>query len=288
MQYRPLVFRVAYDILGSVVDAEDVVQHTYLRWHDIMGRDEPPVVDKPGSYLAQIAAHQSLNMLRRAKQSRETYIGPWLPEPLPDSHPTIASATTPEDAVEIGDEVSLALMVVLESLGAEERVAFVLHDIFGEPYRAVAQLLEKNEPAVRQLVHRARQRVQSQRLRQVVTPEEHNQVVEQFALAVLTGDFVGLTNHLAPDVVLISDGGGNARAAIKPVVGVHRVTKFIESIVRNYSTDTTSDFVVLNGQLGVVTREGDHVIATFQFNVVDDKVHGIYAGRNPEKLTALG
>lgn len=288
MQHRGLIFRVAYDILGSVVDAEDVVQQTYLRWTDIMGRDKPPNVERPSSYLAQIAANQSLNLLRTAQRTRESYVGPWLPEPLPDTYiNSMQSSPTPEDAAVIDADVSLALLVVLESLSAEERVAFVLHDVFGEPYTAVASLLDKNEPAVRQLLHRARKKVHDQKPRHQVTDDEHNRVVEQFALTILTGDYDSLSTYLAPEVELISDGGGKARAAIKPVVGITRVARFIESIARNNVEGSTSEFVVLNGRLGVVTREGTDVVATFQFDVANGQVQRIYSGRNPDKFTAF-
>lgn len=288
MQYRGLVFRVAYDILGSVADAEDVMQQTYLRWTNIMDRDDRPTVERPSSYLAQIAANQSLNLLRAAQRSRESYVGTWLPEPLPDTYITsMQPSATPEDTALLDADISLALLVVLESLSPEERVAFVLHDVFGEPYASLATLLAKNEPAVRQLVHRARKKVHDQQPRHQVSDDEHNRVVEHFALAVLTGDYDSLTAYLASDVELISDGGGKARAAIRPVVGIARVARFIESIARNNVDGSTSEFVVLNGRLGVVTREGDAVVATFQFEVENGQVQRIYSGRNPDKFTAF-
>lgn len=271
--HRSLLFTVAYEMLGSAADAEDVVQETWLRWADV---DQEQVRD-PRAYLVRTVTRQSLNRLRSLSRRREDYIGEWLPEPL---------LTTPDvaDDVELAESVSIAMLTVLETLGPVERAVFVLHEVFETPYPEIAEAMGKTPAAVRQIAHRAREHVGARRPRMQVDRAQQEAVVEKFLVAVSTGDVQALVDVLAPDVVVVADGGGIATAARKPIVGARRVAAFLSKAA------TLPDFVTtttwLNGMPGIRIDVGGEATAV-SVVVEDGRITRVYAIRNPYKLGSL-
>ncbi|MCC3270756.1 RNA polymerase sigma factor SigJ [Arthrobacter gengyunqii] len=283
LAHRGMVFTIAYDILGAVTDAEDVVQETYLRWRTV---GEP--VRNPRAYLARIATRQALNAVRSAARRREDYPGEWLPEPLRTGAGSTGPANaTPETAALTAAEVSTAMLVVLQTLSGPERAAFILHDVFGFGYPEIAEALEAEQPAVRQLVHRARERVETGRPRTRPDPAEHRAAVGRFLEATLTGSLQALLDVLSPEVVLRSDGGGKASAALNPVVGPEKVARLMLGLASKYAAGALPEFVELNGLPAVAFREDGNVTTVFQLSLVNGRVQGVYAMRNPDKLVHL-
>jgi RNA polymerase sigma-70 factor (ECF subfamily) len=278
-QYRRLVFGIAYDIIGSIADAEDITQEVYLAW-----RDAKEPVSNPRAYLARTATNQALNATRAAKRRREEYVGPWLPEPLPTAAGVAVGMPSPEDGVLTADEVSMAMLVVLQSLSEDERAAFILREVFGFEYSEVAVALKTTQPAVRQLVHRAREHVRSRRPRNQVSASNHRQVVQQFLRAASTGDVQSLMALVAPDVVLLTDSGGNAPAARRPITGVEPVLRFLMNAARAGHLVDAPEIVELNGQPALLYREPNGRLTTFQMCIEEGLVKEIYVMRNPDKL----
>ena len=215
-RHRNLLFTVAYEMLGSASDAEDVVQETWLRWADV---DHATVRD-PARYLVRIVTRQALNRLRSLARRREDYVGEWLPEPLMTS-PDVAAD------VELAESVSIAMLTVLETLGPTERAVFVLREVFDTPYDEIAEAVGKSPAAVRQIAHRARDHVAARRPRMPVSTTEQQEAVDRFLAAIRHGDLQGLLDVLAPDVVVVSDGGGLVAAARRPIEGAERVAGFL-------------------------------------------------------------
>jgi RNA polymerase sigma-70 factor (ECF subfamily) len=281
--HRGLVFTIAYDITGSVSDAEDVTQETYLRWR----RANASVVNGR-AYLATVAANQARNALRTHERRREAYVGPWLPEPLlTERFPGDPHEGDPELSAIRADAVSMALLVVLQSLSDDERIGFVLRDVFDFSYPEIAALLDRSEPATRQLLHRARGRVHDRRRRNDVNVDEHHRVVRQFIDAAATGDIRALLAVLAPDVVLVADGGGKARAARRPINGAERTSRFVLGLAEKYGDASVALAMELNGVLAVLIWEEGVVTTTIQFEVWGRHVQGIFVMRNPDKLMHL-
>src|SRR5437588_10462590 len=222
--HRSLLFTVAYELLGSAADAEDVVQETWLRWDGIGDAGRAQVHD-PRAYLVRIVTRQALNRLRSLARRRETYVGPWLPEPL------LTSPDVAED-VELAEGVSMAMLTVLETLGPAERAVFVLREVFDVPYEEIAEAVGKSAATVRQIAHRARAHVAARLPRVQVSRTEQQQVVQRFLAALTTGDVQGLMDVLAPDVVLVADGGGLAPAVRQPVEGIQRVVALLSRFAR--------------------------------------------------------
>ena len=276
--HRGLLFTVAYEMLGSAADAEDVVQETWLRWAALeeAGR---ATVREPRAYLVRIVTRQALNRLRSQLRRREEYVGPWLPEPLLTS-PDVA------DDVELADSVSIAMLTVLETLGPLERAVFVLREVFDTPYEEIAEAVGRKPAAVRQIAHRARDHVAARRPRMQVSRAEQWVVVERFLAAVRGGDVQGLLEALAPDVVVVPDGGGVVAAALRPIVGAQRVAAFLAGLARKVgSFETTA--IWLNG--GPAMRiDVDAALDTVAGLVVEDgRISHIYAIRNPDKLLRM-
>jgi RNA polymerase sigma-70 factor, ECF subfamily len=271
--HRGLLFTVAYEMLGSAADAEDVVQETWLRWD---GVDQAGVHD-PRAYLVPIATRLPPTRLRTLARQREDYIGEWLPEPL------LTSPDVAED-VELADSVSIAMLTVLETLGPTERAVFVLREVFETPYDEIAEALGKTKAAVRQIEHRAREHVAARRPRMRVDRAQQQAAVEKFMAAVSTGDVRGLVAVLAPDVVMISDGGGVVAAARKPVTGVDRVATVLARAMR--LPDVAATTVWVNGMPGLRFSYGD-VTSAVSLVVEDGRITRIYAIANPDKLRWL-
>jgi RNA polymerase sigma-70 factor (TIGR02957 family) len=270
LAHRGLLFTVAYEMLSSATDAEDVVQETWLRWS---GVDRTEVRD-PRAYLVRIATRQALNRLRSVSRRREDYVGEWLPEPL---------LTGPDmaDDAELAENVSIALLMVLETLGPVERAVFVLHEVFETPYDEVAQVVGKTPTAVRQIAHRAREHVAARRPRMQVNRAQQEATLERFMAAVTSGDVHGLVEVLAPEVVLIADGGGLVPAARKPLVGAKRVVAFLARVAD--LSDLVATTARFNGMPGARFEVGGAVTAV-SLVIEDDRITRIYAMRNPNKL----
>jgi RNA polymerase sigma-70 factor (ECF subfamily) len=270
VSHRSLLFTVAYEMLGSAADAEDVVQETWLRWANV---DQAEVRD-PRAYLVRVVTRQALNRLRSVSRRREDYVGEWLPEPL------LTSPDMAEDA-ELAENVSIAMLTVLETLGPVERAVFVLHEVFETPFDEIAKALDKSPAAVRQVAHRAREHVAARRPRMQVDRAQQQAAVEKFMAAVSGGDMKGLVELLAPDVVLIADGGGLAAATRKPVIGVEKVVAFLARAAKAPTLVATSTW--LNGIPGARVEVGGEPTAV-SLVVEEGRITRIYAIRNPQKL----
>jgi len=273
--HRSLLFTVAYEMLGSAADAEDVLQEAWLRWADV---DHSQVRD-PRAYLVQVVTRQALNQMRTLSRRREQYVGEWLPEPLLTS-PDIA-----ED-VELADSVSIAMLTVLETLGPTERAVFVLREVFEMPYGEIAEAIGKSTPAVRQIARRAREHVTARRPRVKVSRSEQQAVVERFLDAFRTGQLQELMEVMAPDVVLIADGGGLARAARSPVQGAERVAKFLARAHQVVAALETTTVWINGAPAGRLEFDGE-LGATVSLAVEDGRVTRIYVVRNPRKLVRV-
>jgi RNA polymerase sigma-70 factor (TIGR02957 family) len=274
--YRNLLFTVAYEMLGSAADAEDVLQETWLRW---VKSDVGQVRDQR-AYLVRITTRQSLDRLRTMRRRREAYIGPWLPEPL------LTAPDVAED-VELAESVSMALMLVLETLSPIERVVFVLREAFDLSYDEIAAAIDKSPAAVRQIAHRARQHVDARRPRGVVSPREIRAALEAFQRAVETRDLQGLLDVLAPEVVLMGDGGGVKQATLRPIVGAEKVVRYFFAGFGKPEGTLTVDPAMVNGNPALVVRLDGEIDGVMAIRVEDARIIGLYYVRNPEKLTRV-
>ena len=270
--HRNLLYTVAYEMLGSAADAEDVLQETWLRW---IGVDLGTVRDHR-AYLVQIATRQALSRLRALRRRRESYVGPWLPEPLLTS-PDVA------DDVALADSVSVAMLLVLETLTPTERAVFVLRDVFGLEYDEIAAAIAKTPAAVRQTAHRARAHVAARRPRAAVSTSDARGAVEAFRRAIETGDLQRLLDTLAPDVVLLTDGGGVVRAALAPIVGAGPVTEVLGRLASVALLEPAD----VNGHPALIVRIDGRIDNVIAARVEGGLIAGLYAVRNPEKLSHL-
>ncbi|MFF8026682.1 RNA polymerase sigma-70 factor [Streptomyces sp. NPDC007896] len=274
--HRNLLFTVAYEMLGSAADAEDVLQETWLRWVKVdLGQ-----VRDPRAYLVRITTRQSLNRLRTMSRRKEVYVGPWLPEPL------LTAPDVAED-VELAESVSMAMMLVLETLSPTERAVFVLREAFDVSYDEIAAAVDKTPAAVRQIAHRARRHVDARRPREVVSPGRIRAALESFQRAFESRDLQGLLDVLAPEVVLVSDGGGVKQAALRPICGAEKVVRFIVGGTGKTEGTLTIDPTVVNGNPALVLRLDGEVDGIMAIRVEDARITGLYYVRNPEKLTRV-
>ncbi|WP_101783092.1 RNA polymerase sigma-70 factor [Nonomuraea indica] len=273
LTHRNLLFTIAYQMLGSAADAEDVLQETWLRW---AGVDLDTVRDRR-AYLVRVATRQALKRLRTLGRRKESYVGPWLPEPL------LTAPDVAEDVV-LADSVSMAMLLVLETLQPTERAVFVLREVFDLSYDEIADAVGKSPAAVRQIAHRARAHVAARRPRGVVSPAQTRDALEAFHRAVETGDLQRLLDVLAPDVVLLTDGGGIVPASPSPVVGAGQVAQFLYRIPPGRSLEPAQ----VNGHPALIVRVGDEVDTVIAVRVEDGLIAGLYAVRNPEKLSHVG
>ena len=277
--HRSLLFTVAYEMLGSVADAEDVVQETWLRWAALVDAERAEV-RAPRAYLVRIVTRLSLNRLRTLARQREDYVGEWLPEPLLTS-PDIA-----EDA-ELAESVSIAMLAVLETLLPAERAVFVLREVFEVSYDEIAKALDKSPAAVRQIATRARKHVAARRPRMSVSRMEQEQVVERFLAALTTGDVPGLLEVLAPDVLVVGDGGGLAPTIPKPVRGAAKLAPVMARFAE-VAPGAGAIIVDLNGGIAARIDPGGENDTAVSFVIEDGRIVRIFAVRNPGKLTRLG
>jgi RNA polymerase sigma-70 factor (TIGR02957 family) len=288
-RHRRLLFGVAYQMLGSVADAEDVVQDAWLRWS---AADRADVTDER-AYLVRITTRLALDRLASAQARRESYVGPWLPEPLLTGLEPVGSgppAPEPDAAAELGERVSLALLVVLETLSPAERAVFVLREVFGMSAAEVAGALGRSEAAVRQMAHRARGHVQARQPRFDADRRAQQEVTQRFLAACVGGDVEALLAALAPDVVLISDGGGKAKAALRPISGADKVARFIVATASAGMAfpDLRVAITDVNGVPAVVAWTGTEPLLSMSLVVADGRVQQVLIMRNPDKLRGLG
>ncbi|TQM02157.1 RNA polymerase sigma-70 factor [Pseudonocardia kunmingensis] len=274
--HRNLLFTVAYEMLGSASDAEDVLQETWLRWVKV---DLGQVHDRR-AYLVRITTRQALNRLRTMRRRKEAYVGPWLPEPL------LTAPGVDEDA-DLAESMSMALLLVLETLSPIERAVFVLREAFAIGYDDIAAAVDKSPAAVRQIAHRARRHVDARRPRAVVTSRQMRAVLAAFQHALETHDLEGLLTVLAPEVVVISDGGGVKQAAPRPITGAEKAARYIVGLGRNQPTLTVRPTTV-NGRPGLVLRLDGELDGVLAVCVEGSHITGAYYVRNPEKLTRVG
>ncbi len=274
--HRDLLFTVVYEMLGSAADAEDVLQETWLRW---TGVDLDTVRDRR-AYLVRIATRQALTRLRTLARRRESYIGPWLPEPL-------LTAPDVADDVELADSVSTAMLLVLETLTPTERAVFVLREVFAFGYGEIAEAVGKSAPAVRQIAHRAREHVAARRPREVVSPTATRAALDAFRVAVETGHLQTLLDILAPDVVAIGDGGGVKQAMPRPVVGAGRVIRLLTVGLQVVGTRFSLEQAQVNGAPALIARLDGQIDSVMTIRVEGGLITGIYTVRNPEKLSRI-
>jgi RNA polymerase sigma-70 factor (ECF subfamily) len=277
---RPLLFTIVYEILGSATESDDVLQDSYLRWADV----DLATVRDTKSYLAQLVTRQALNALRAGARRREDYIGPWLPEPL-----LLDERDASADVV-LAESVSMAMLVLLETLTPDERAVFVLREVFGFDYDEIAGAVGKSVTTVRQVAHRAREHVQARRKRfEPMDATRSAEITEQFMNAAATGDMEGLLSMLAPDAIWTADSDGKASAARRPVVGADKVAKAIIGLFRlgRKLPDVRIESAVYNSAPAMIVYSGDHLEGVFVFEVIDGKITNFYAMRNPDKLATI-
>jgi RNA polymerase sigma-70 factor (TIGR02957 family) len=283
-QHRRLLFSVAYQMLGSVADAEDTVQDAWLRWS---AADRDSVADRR-AFLVRIVSRLALDRLRSARAQRETYVGPWLPEPLLTDPGPGSAPPDPAEAVELGEDVSLAVLVVLETLSPVERAVFVLREVFGLSWSEVAGVLDRSEAAVRQLGHRAREHVQARRPRFDTDRRATQEVTERFLAAAVSGDVESLLAALSPGVVLVSDGGGRVKAARRPIVGADKVARFLAAIgPQGAELGLQVGMAEVNGAPAIVAWNDEGPFMALQLVLVDGLVDQVMYMGNPDKLAGI-
>lgn len=278
-RHRARIFAVAYRLTGTISDAEDVVQETWLRWAGIDIAD----IRSPEAWFVTTAGRLGLDHLRRLKARRETYVGPWLPEPIIHAA-SDQTPPTPEDTLALADDISMALMHMLERLAPEERAAFLLHEAFDYDYGELATLLNKSEAACRQIVSRARRRVADIRPRFHANTHEHEKLAEAFSMALASENPSALLACLKPDAVLYSDGGGKAAAAINPIFSADRIVRFFVGISRKFGLPLDMHLIDVNGQPGFMLLHDNKIHSTISFDLDAGMIQTIYLMRNPDKL----
>ncbi len=275
---RPLLFTIAYEILGSATESDDVLQDSYLRWADV----DLSTVHATKSYLAQLVTRQALNTLRAGARRREEYVGPWLPEPL------LLDDQDPATDVVLAESVSMAMLVLLETLSPDERAVFVLREVFGFDYGEIADAVGKPAPTVRQVAHRAREHVRARRKRfHSGDPQRNAAITAQFLATAASGDVDALMAMLAPDATWMADSGDKASAARRPVVGADKVARAITGLVRKAGTGMRIELVTCNSAPAVLFYLDDELAMVVTLEIAGDKITNFYVMRNPDKLAAL-
>jgi RNA polymerase sigma-70 factor, ECF subfamily len=295
IELRAVLFGIAYRMLGSAAEADDIVQEAYLRWTGV----DDSRVESPRAYLTTIVTRLSIDHLRSARVRRESYHGQWLPEPIfadrlcgvSGLHDHAVHDPDREDPAggggELSDSLSMAFLVLLEELAPPERAAFLLREVFGYEYGEISRMLERNEPACRQLVSRARRRIGDRRKRFDADREQTRELTRRFVVACGTGDVDGLMSLLAEDVVIRTDGGGKTKAAPRPVVGPWRSARFLIHVAKSFSADTSFREAMLNGQPGLVFEENGDITSAVIVDVMGGRIAEVRVVANPEKLAAL-
>jgi RNA polymerase sigma-70 factor, ECF subfamily len=279
---RPLLFTIAYEMLGSATEADDVLQDSYLRWAAV----DLATVRDTKSYLAQLVTRQALNALRAGARRREEYVGPWLPEPL------LLDEQDPSADIVLAESISMAMLVLLETLSPDERAVFVLREVFGFDYGEISVVVGRPAPTVRQVAHRAREHVRARRKRypasgQAIDPKRNAEITAQFLATAASGDVEALMTMLAPDATWTADGGGKVSAARRPVVGAERVARAIAGLVHRTQTELHVDIVNCNSAPAVLLYYRGRLEGVITVEIIDGKITNFYVMRNPDKLAAL-
>ncbi len=271
-EHRPLLFGIAYRMLGSVMDAEDIVQETFLRWRGLSA-------ENPRAYLARITTNLCLDQLRSAAHQREEYVGAWLPDPL---------ITPPDEAVVEAESLSVAFLLLLQKLSPIERAAVLLRDVFDFEYAEIGEIIEKSEANCRQIVRRSRLKLREGKVKHDISAETRTILFTQFLTACTSGDLDGLVGLLQDEIVFVSDSNGKVPAARHPIIGSNKVARFLLGLVKRAPAGLSFDFVNLNGEKGYIAYQDGVPILTLTIQIVGEKVGAIYAMRNPDKLRHLG
>jgi len=271
---RGRLFGLAYRMLGSRAEAEDVVQDAYIRWH----QTDRGAVENPEAWLVTTTSRLSIDRLRRLKTEREAYFGPWLPEP-------IVAATAPDRHLDLAEDLSIAFLTLLERLSPDERAAFLLHDVFEVGYPEIASVLDRSETACRQVVHRARERVRGDRKRFDATEAAKSSLLRKFLQAMEARDSDALLSLFAPDATWTADGGGKTGAAPHPIVGAERIARLVIGLREKFwAVDRTIEVATVNGETGLCIRDGDRLTATLSIASDGERILAVYAVVNPDKL----
>lgn len=277
-QYRPLLFAIAYRMLGSVMDAEDIVQEAFLRWRAAASS----AVESPKAYLTTVVTRLCIDQLRSARAQREAYFGPWLPEPL-----LTTPSNTPEEPAMLAESIAMAFLVLLESLTPVERAVFLLHDVFDYSFAEIAPIVGKSEANCRQIAGRAREQVNARRPRFDARPEEQARLVQQFMATCASGDLQSLVTLLAGDVTIWSDGGGKVRAAPNAIHGASNVARFLLAVIQKAPPGMAALPAPVNGQPGIVTFAGDQIAGVFALDIAGGRIQAIRVVVNPDKLRGV-
>ncbi len=271
---RGRLFGLAYRMLGSRADAEDIVQEAYLRWHQAQEEG----IESPDAWLVTATSRLAIDRLRRLRIEREAYVGPWLPEP-------IVAPARPDDDLELAEDLSIAFMTLLERLAPEERAAFLLHDVFDVGYGGIASVLERSESACRQMVHRARGRVRGDRKRFEATGVAKARLLEKFLAAMEARDEHALAALFAPEAAWTADGGGKTAAARQPIVGAERLAKLVVGLREKFwAKDRVLEIATVNGETGLCIRDGERLTAVLTIATDGERILDVYAVVNPDKL----
>ncbi len=271
---RGRLFGLAYRMLGSRADAEDVVQETYVRWHQVA----PGTIENPDAWLVTATTRLAIDRLRRLKTEREAYVGPWLPEP-------IVTAMPPDRTLDLAADLSIAFLTLLERLAPEERAAFLLHDVFDVGYHEIAAVIDRSEAATRQVVHRARERVRNDRKRFEVADSAKATLLQQFMAAMEARDEQTLMSLFAPDATWTADGGGKTGAAPIPIVGADRIARLVLGLREKFwAPNRAVELATINGETGLCIRDGNQLAATMSIETDGERILAVYAVVNPDKL----
>ena len=271
---RGRLFGLAYRMLGSRADAEDIVQETYVRWHQVANRS----IDNPEAWLVTATTRLAIDRLRRLKTEREAYVGPWLPEPIVTHGP-------PDHDLDLAADLSIAFLTLLERLAPEERAAFLLHDVFDVGYGQIASVLDRTEAACRQVVHRARERVRGDSRRFDVTESAKASLLQKFMAATEARDEQALLALFAPDATWTADGGGKTAAAPTPIAGADRIARLVIGLREKFwAADRRMEVATVNGETGLVIRDGSRLTATLSIATDGERILAVYAVVNPDKL----
>ena len=280
--HRPVLQGIAYRMLGSMAEAEDAVQETFLRWHRQDQAEQLSEIREPKAWLITTLTRHCIDRLRAAKAQRLSYVGMWLPEPVVQE-----LAVEPVDRLELAETLSMALLMMLERLSPDERAAFLLHEVFETDYPDVARILGKTEPACRQLVHRAKERVKEGKPRFTPSRAEQEKVMAGFKRAVASGDVAGLAALFSPDATLFSDGGGKAAATLNPIYGSEKIARFFIGVRDKVPEGHEIVPRIINGSLGYVVYVGDKALQANHFEFDGERIVAVHIVRNPDKLQHL-
>ncbi len=280
--YKPLLFSIAYNTLGSVMDAEDCVQEAFLRWYKASANGETEAVRSPKAYLSTIVTHLCMDQMRSARVQRECYVGVWLPEPL-----VTADESSITGMAELSEALSIAFLHLLEQLSPLERAVFLLRQVFDYEYGEIAAMVQKNEDNCRQIVRRARQHLGASRSQYHASKEQQDNILHQFLRACTSGDMDGLLALLANDIVTYSDGGGKVPTARKPIYGADKVARFFLGIVWKVPNHFTLRIANINGRPGIVNYVNDQPYSIITLDIVDGRIQEIDIIANPDKLRGV-